>query len=406
MLPENTVRPGLILITDEFPRRHGAGIGQAMYNFFAGYEGSLYVLLRHTDSLPPAEERLPAQPIRYHDARPGLVYNRLAPYLNPLLQRWQYHRRHRMPLPGGLPPAAHSLVVVATTSPVRLHMAWVLMQGGYRVVPFFMDDWLHNNTLQWRGGSIQQVASDIFRKAPGCIFISTQLAKVLQERYHSPCAHTLILQNPATRPADTTHKADRQTTVVPGKLLYAGNVWPMHADALIALAAALSLSSHHSLHLDIYCPPHQWEKYATLQQGSGVYYKGWLPTADAVRQQYPTAQWLVCCASFAPEHAPFTIGSIQSKISDYLAAGRPVLYVGPAESASYTFVEELQCGRGITTPEPAALAKALEALAADEVAYTQYAANGQQAANGPLHPRVVQQKLYAFLTPLDRKSVV
>lgn len=391
------MKNNIVLISDEFPRRHGAGIGQAMYNFFAGCAGSLYVLLRNTDSLPPAEERLQAQPIRYRDAWPGLVYNRLAPYLNPLLQRWQYRRRHRMPLPAGLPTAAHSLVVVATTDPARLHLAWVLMQGGYRVVPFFMDDWLYNNTLRWQGSSIQQVAGDILRKAPGCIFISTQLAKVLQERYQSPSAHTLILQNPAMRP---TQPADKQTAAVPGKLLYAGNVWPMHADALIALAAALHGIGESALHLDIYCPTRQWEKYATHLQGPGVYYKGWLPTADAVRQQYSAAQWLVCCASFAPEHAPFTAGSIQSKISDYIAAGRPVLYIGPAESASYTFVQELQCGRGITTPEPAVLAKALAALAADGVPYTQCAANGYKAAIGPLHPRAVQQKLYTFLTAL------
>lgn len=400
MHSENLLNLSLVLITDEFPHRHAAGIGQAMYNFFEAYQGKLYVLVRHNESIKTDSERLRAQPVYYTDAQPELVYNRLAPYLNPLLKWWQYSGRHRKTLPKGLPHMAHSLVVVATTDPARLHMAWVLMRGGYRVVPFFMDDWLFQNGQRWWGGSIQQVARDILHNAPGCLFISSQLAGIFQQRYQYSNVPALILQNPATRrqpqPAELI-------PALPGKLLYAGNVWPMHADALIGLAKALHYlhsSGNNLLHLDIYSPPWQWEKYSHQLQGPGVQYKGWLPTVDAVRQQYTTAQWLVCCSSFDLAYTPYTAGSIQSKISDYVAAERPILYIGPDSSASWQFLNDLGCGIGLHSPKPEVIAEAIENVVTSQILYSKKANASSYAANTILQPLVVQQKLYTFLEAL------
>lgn len=391
------MQKNLILITDEFPNKNAAGIGQAMFNFFSGYPEKLWVLTPDTQPIPPIAERLIAFPLLYKDVRPKPLTNRLGRWVNRYLMRIQMGRRNRLTFPSQLPHYKHTLVVLATTSPHKLQVGWVLQQKGYALIPFFMDDWLDGNNLKWPGGSIQKIAGDILSSAPGFMAISNVLAETLTQRYHLAPKPVLVLQNPAMeKPEDHLH-------VVPqaGKLLYAGSIWPMHADALVLLAQAvhaLQRQGQVQFTLSVYCPEAHWKKHKPTLMGAGVTWEGWMPEADAVRAQYPKAWLLVCCASFLAENAAFTQSSIQSKISDYTSASRPILYIGPSNSASADFIKKLDCGYIVTNNNPDVLVNELMEILTDTDGWKKRALASKKAANSTLSSSFVQKQIHNFLT--------
>lgn len=450
----------LIVLTDSFPEPSSAGISQTLYNLLQGYLGKVVVMVCTNEVLPCETQRLTGEIAFYKSTPFRPWHNRIGKYVNPLFERinlfWQQQMYLRQT---GLMPTAESLVLVSTTVPHKLHKAWCLMKAGYTVVPYFMDDWLAGNTLRWKGGNIQQVAKDILANAPAWLMISENLKQVLMQRYGLQEKPTLIVHNPAPEIIDDSIHPDSyretddgikmtddsseikdegsesgsQNSVIsseilspdnyrdvipisigsqpstseihPGnyhpqnRIVYAGSIWPMHADALIATAQTIHLlqqQGHTDYTLQVYAPQAQWARYAKQLSGAGVSYAGWLP-ANSVQALLPQAWLLLCTASFLPQYAAFSFSSVQTKLTTYLAAGRPILYVGPPDGASGDFVVSHGCGYTATSATPGHIASCLLAAAADTAGYRQKAKQALALAQGPFAQAQVQQKLYQFL---------
>ena len=387
----------LLLLTDSPPTPNGAGISQTLYHLLQGYPAALHLLEEAAKLPPPAEglqyQSIPAVP------NPPVARHRPARWV----QAWRYRRylqrlparlRHSLP---ALPPPARTCVLVSTTVAHKLLLARVLQQQGFTVLPYFMDDWLAGNTLAWPGSSLQQVAKNILHQAPAWLMISENLHLTLQQRYALPLRPCLVVHNPASTAVGPV--PPWAPAPPPHTLYYTGNVWPMHADALLATAQAIhTLNQHqpHSWQLHLYIPPHHWRLYQAQLAGPGVSYQGWLPYAQ-VQQRLPQAQYLLCTASFAPAHQAYSHSSVQTKLTDYMAAGRPIIFVGPPTSASGQFVELHDVGFTLGTAHPPDIARRLQAIADLPALAARKAANALQLAQTRFSQPVVQQRLYAFL---------
>ena len=191
----------LLLLTDSFPNQNGAGISQTLYNLLEGWQQPCTVLLPRHEAAP-VDGRLPVQQLRYADGPWQPLHNRLGKWLNPWLQRKRLAWLSQQGLESiraSLPTAQESLVLVSTTVPEKLMAAYWLQQQGYTVIPYYMDDWMADNRLQWKGHNLQQLVQQLLQQAPAWLMISRQLAHTLRHRYNLLPKPTLIIHNPAPK---------------------------------------------------------------------------------------------------------------------------------------------------------------------------------------------------------------
>jgi glycosyltransferase involved in cell wall biosynthesis len=435
-----------MLITDSFPQADGAGISQTLYNLLKGYDAHIVVWAGESEVIPESALRLPAHTALYNDRRYRSFGRR--PFL--WMNSWRHRQRlHWMALQSlcytCLPAPGHTVVLVSTTVPEKLLLAWRLQQEyGYTVLPYFMDDWLAGNNLRWKDGNIHQVARDLLANAPAWLMISENLKQVLMQRYQLDEKPCLIVHNPAPAPLrhpehsegspqaepglqekippivgltdeslvtvdndvnephrqPSTLPAGRQESTVNSQLIiYAGSIWPMHADALVAVAKAMHLlhqQGHTQYSLQLYVPAAHWQQYQTQLQGPGVEYAGWVPYAQLQEVLQPA--WLtLCTASFLPAHRAFSYSSVQTKLTDYMAAGKPIWFVGPFDAASGRFVQQHECGYVCNDHGEDSITQQLHEILADKEGYRQKANAALQKAAGEFSQPAVQQRLAAFL---------
>lgn len=408
----------LILIADAIPQQNGAGITQTLYNLFSGYPKRITVVCEEGEDISNNKHELPCDILKYRAYRIKPLANRLGSYLNPRIDRLNYKWLVNAPVsPEILSLRDQSIVVVSTNVLHKLIFAWKLITAGFTVIPYFMDDWLAGNMVHWKNGSVQEVAADLLRKAPARLMISINLQKILEQRYQLPFAPTLIVHNPSPLPTQTHTKfppsgeLGGQThphTYFPPSggtkggihtITYAGSIWPMHADALIAVAKAIHLmqaGGEKNFSLCLYTSQEHWEKYKSMLQGAGVHWGGWLPY-DEVRTKFTDASWLLCTASFDKAYKAYTISSVQTKLTDYISAGRPVLVVAPEGAASGEWVINETCGYWLQTQEPVQIATQLLYLAKQPLDWQKKAERASLMASTNYSAAAVQLRLYQFL---------
>ena len=408
--PQNQFPMHLLLLTDSFPNQNGAGISQTLYNLLEGWQQPCTVLLPRHEAAP-VDGRLPVQQLRYADGPWQPLHNRLGKWLNPWLQQKRLAWLGKNGLESirtSLPPKEQSLVVVSTTVPEKLMAAHWLQQQGYTVVPYFMDDWMADNRLQWKGHNLQQLVQQLLQQAPAWLMISRQLAHTLRHRYNLLPKPTLIIHNPAPEIQfiDDSENIQHLTSDIK-HLVYAGSIWPMHADALIAVAKAIHLlqaQGQTAYQLTIYTSEAHWAQYRLQLTGPGVQYGGWKPYHE-IHAPLQQAWLLVCTASFAEAHQAYSRSSVQTKLTDYMACGKPILFVGPADAASGAFVEDYDLGFTMATQVPADISERLQAIARMPEQYHRKQLNSLHEAHTRFSKAEVQQELYAFLKKISPPPV-
>ncbi|MFM7358036.1 MAG: hypothetical protein ACKO1T_05590, partial [Sediminibacterium sp.] len=65
---------------------------------------------------------------------------------------------------------------------------------------------------------------------------------------------------------------------------------------------------------------------------------------EHLNQYLQQADLLLVVSSFLPEYAHVTRSSVQTKLTDYMASGRPILSCGPSYGACNLFVKNWNCG--------------------------------------------------------------
>lgn len=414
--------PTLLLLTDNIPAANGAGMRQTLYNLLEDYPATMLLLAFPEEITNKEGEELLNVKLLLQPSGPFRPWtNRFGAWVNTWLHPFQLSWLAGVTIkPVGLPQPENCLVLVSTGSVQKLMLAWQLKQQGYTVIPYFMDDWMAGSHLQWKGQNLQELVQQLLQQAPAWLMISQPLEQILRKRYHllpKPC---LIIHNPAPKiqlstsnlqfaGATTSRLLQTANCKLPQphchlptasrQLIYAGSIWPMHADALISIAQAihrLQVQGHTSYSLTIFTSEAHWAQYRLQLIGPGVQYAGWKPYHE-VHAQLQEGWLLVCTASFAEAHQAYSRSSIQTKLTDYMAAGKPILFVGPADSASGIFTETWDCGFTIGTPNTNDIAERLQAIARMQEQYHRKAENALLHSTSTFSKDVVQENLYAFL---------
>lgn len=392
--------PHILLITDSVPHPNGGGISQTLYNLLAQYPSPLGIVLPKDSSLPTDGKGLTLEVYTYPQGPFRPWHNRLGKWVNGWLNKWYQHWQQRQ-----APQWIHQwkldadkvIVLVSTTVPDKLLLAHRFLEVGFTVVPYFMDDWMGDASATPTMKKIHAATAAILQKAPARLMISHPLDRILVARYALRQRPTLIIHNPAP-PAIASR--ERLSPLQQGHtIIYAGSIWPMHYDALFAVAKAIALlhnQGNTNYKLLVYTSKAVWEQHPHLFALAGVAYGGFIPYAEL--QPLLANGWLLLVTSaFLPAFSAFSQSSVQTKLTDYMAAAVPVLYVGPPDGASGQFTETHDIGFTIGTNHPEDIAAQLCAIAALPTLYERKAANAYEAATGFFSQKAVQERLYTFI---------
>jgi glycosyltransferase involved in cell wall biosynthesis len=222
---------------------------------------------------------------------------------------------------------------------------------------WLMDDWIQQYQSRWLTGSARATALRLLARNRGWLVISDYLGEELR-RWTGITRPTAVVHNAVTIGAPpaalTTPRTGRFT------LRYAGTIWPMHADALVLVARAVALrrAAGDDIELVLHTDRRGWEMYESVWRETETVF-GDLVAYESLRAKLGDSDLLVVASSFEAEHARMTRSSVQTKVTDYMASGRAILNVGPADGACACFLRERGIAIEIATADPGGAAAAL-----------------------------------------------
>jgi len=109
-----------------------------------------------------------------------------------------------------------------------------------------------------------------------------------------------------------------------------------------------------------------------------VTFLGWKPQAEAI-SLLNDCDFLYCPYPFDPSMEEVARQSFPSKLVLYLAAGRPVIFHGPAYSSAARYIADRGCGILATALSAESILLEIERMAGDHQLYSEMASKAQQA---------------------------
>jgi glycosyltransferase involved in cell wall biosynthesis len=172
----------------------------------------------------------------------------------------------------------------------------------------------------------------------------------------------------------------------------------MHLDALVATANAIAglreqgVAAQLVLHTD---RPF-WKAYESTWRDLGVE-NGGLIAHGLLEARLRDADLLLVVASFLPKQAPMSRSSVQTKLTDYMAAGTPIFGVGPPGAASLDFIEQWGVGLTCTSADPTDIAATLRNWMANPPDRETLAKRAHKVLKVEFDPDIVCRRLWQFV---------
>ena len=237
----------------------------------------------------------------------------------------------------------------------------------------------------------------LIKKATKHIFISKYMANFYTSEYPNIKNYTVI-HNPVS---------ENEIGVAPvinddrGEInfAYAGSLWQMHFDALILFAKALRVLQKKGVNvkLTIYTASHFYKMHKQVFEELSISYGGFF-RYDKLKPRLKQHHALLVASSFDEKFYGLSAYSVQTKVTDYLATGVPVISIGPAYAACNKFINENNGGFVIKTDNEEEIVAQIESyLKTNYDCLFKRAGNGLRLIREKYKKDIVQNKLYRFL---------
>lgn len=237
---------------------------------------------------------------------------------------------------------------------------------GATIVPHFMDDWVSTIytealfSVLWRW-LINKRLRRILVSTKLRLAICEDMAKDFAKRYGIPFV-------PFSRCVEDTEallpRERSNNSII--KLIYVGGLHLGRANTLALVAAATDQlrARGFDAQLAIHSPREEEAEIFSrfLSNYNSAYWAGVLPP-EKVAEALSQADIAVHVENFDPRTEAYTRFSLSTKFPSYLAAGLPILAVGPYAIASVRYVERYGIGATVTHPDVVEIAAQLEKLA-------------------------------------------
>lgn len=225
------------------------------------------------------------------------------------------------------------------------------------IVIHFLDHWAGH--LQWEGNSlVRPYRKRLDRWLARCmertrhiLTVSEPMAEAYEQRFQKPCN---VLMNAVDLAAFRLAPKQPDGAI---RLIYAGGLHLNRWRALLDIGRALG-QMQAGVRLDIYTDE-------ASQRWNGAFVG--LPVAfhpavshETIAEVYSGADILVHCESDDPLLKGFYQYSISTKIPEYLATGRPILYYGPEDTGVYGYLSKQNAA--FIASQPDALPQTIRAM--------------------------------------------
>lgn len=332
----------LLVITEEPLRSNSLGFGRTMTNIFENYPKDKLLFYipagdySHEDykTLGSKFVTFSFKPLKYkRPDRFGSSINRVLDYFNPFFQSIFRKREVVTAIEKFAPNAVLIAPMMYPTLQEGRYISRLLKKPTFI---YLMDDWFKFNPRHFVG-SLYNTARQVLREADGWIMISEYLSQSLSRRFKIEPKKLLVLHNPIDEsqmmgeidPASGTYS-----------VAYAGSIWKFHFDALEKAAQAIFKlrQAGHDIELVVYCQEVFAEMYSDIFNAQEVKYGGLLDY-EMLFATLNRHHLLLCTTSFDKQYDYFVGTSVFTKITDYMASGRPVWCYGPEYAANNKYAE-------------------------------------------------------------------
>jgi len=396
----------ILVLSDASINANTGGFSQTLYNIFSFIEPENFLLITSSSAY---KEALPSAPFtsrtvvyKFEIIKPKR--NRIGIYINRYIDAFNFNINYRFRSFKKIKKAIHQfnpdVIITAPNGQVGLfmHNALKPLFENKKVYPYFMDDWLHKPRMKWIGGSIHALAKKILNENKAWMMVSKNLADVFIERYKVKPERILEIHNPV--------KFSGNEQIIPLEkkqhytFAYAGALWQMHFDAFTAVAKAIKmLQAERDISLIVYTQESQWEWRKKEMELLPVIYGGNIPYSD-IHEKLSAADFLIITSSFHKEYYTHSKASVQTKLTDYLKAGRLIISCGPPYSVNHEFLKKYDCGICIETTDENKIAANLNTILENPFGYNQYILNGIKVLKEEFTLETVQKRLQKFLEAL------
>jgi glycosyltransferase involved in cell wall biosynthesis len=293
-------------------------------------------------------------------------------------------------------PVEPQLMLVATSLISRLTFAHRLAKAyNLALVPYFLDNWITGTNIRYGGISLHKTAKCMLRNAGGWMVISESLKKHVEQFFGIRAPNYLVIHSPSVLVA-----AAPVNNVIgnPFYVIYAGSLYDMHYDALLLTAKALQQIRAMGVpaFLNVFCTQGQWDNRKNDLETLGVLYGGFLPP-DRLGNEMQKASLLLVTASFQKSQKHYSTCSLQTKVTEYMGAGVPVLSVGPEYGECNRFFKKHNCGFVLEKNDCNKAIELLHYIMNSAEERNKMAAKALQLAETKYSKINVQKNLYGFL---------
>lgn len=221
---------------------------------------------------------------------------------------------------------------------------------GKPVVPHFMDDWpstlyqSHRFRKLFRGVMNRRL-TEVLRRAPMGLAIGSEMAEAMKIRYGKKFDYFMNCVECGSE--ISVGEPTGSNTVRFG---YVGGLHLNRWRSLLALAETLETSAHSGMQisLEICAPAKDIESYGKYFKSFSSVSRLFSISPDQVISVLGSYDVLVHAESFSPKDSRYTTLSVSTKIPQYMAAGRPILAIGPSSLSSIQYVHQSHAGLIVT----------------------------------------------------------
>ena len=392
-----------VLLISEAPiAKNSGGISQTLFNLFDGYPKDKFMGLCSEEDMISwsANEKNDLYVIGFKKRLLQGVKNRVGFLINPLIKYLNLSFLNLNPEQYSLiEKFKPSIIIICANGPEGLIIGSKITRK-YKIpfMIYFMDDWFSSRNLTWFNGDLQEIVKHSLKNSSGWIMISSYLQEILEKRYNIK-KRTIIAHNPVTIWNNYT---EIEEDAIGLRIAYAGSIWPMHLDAFRIVAVACSLLRKRGIkaYLHMLGPNVFYENNKNLFLEEEIIYEGKV-SYDLLYPALEPYDLLLVCSSFKEEHAPFSVSSVQTKITDYMNTGKPILSVGPDYSACNRYIKSNNIGFTFEINDPNKLADFLIEVQEDMNKKRTYVENSKKLIQTTYDKEIVQQKLYQFINETE-----
>lgn len=390
--------PKILLVTDSLPHPMATGTAKTLYNLLHSYPAEKLIIFCEPGEENGVTDRLPGAllPVRltfipqWANRLGALGYNRVADWVNGWLRRLLRVPKFENTVP------KPDLLLLATLRHPRVITAYHLASGmNIPILPYVLDFW-HTDARQTFGGfSLQETLYRILKQAKGWMVISRSLQHQIESYLQWKAPNTLIIHNPAVHVAQGIAKKPHSANYI---ITYAGSLYDMHFDTLLAAAKAIQLLQYEGLpaRLRICCGQEHWNFRRHLLEPLGVIYAGFLEPRSLMNELRQSGLLLVT-ASFAESERRYSACSLQTKVTEYMGSGVPIVSIGPEYGECNFFFREHRCGFVVSENFPEEIATALRKIWDHPEELQALAEKALAIAKGYFGQAETQKRLFVFL---------